>query len=124
MNKKDQEYIVNKIRTQYTEKEMTGQEEGLKKLQELDKEVRRPANIFAYTFGTVAALIMGTGMSLVMTEIGNRFGEQVAMPAGVVIGVIGLLMAVANYPIYKKILENRQKKYADQIIALSDELLK
>ena len=108
MNKKDQEYIVNKIRTQYTEKEMTGQEEGLKKLQELDKEVRRPANVFAYTFGTVAALIMGTGMSLVMTEIGNRFGEQVAMPAGVTVGVIGLLMAVANYPIYKKILAKRQ----------------
>lgn len=124
MNKKDQEYIVNKIRTQYTEKEMTGQEEGLKKLQELDKEVRRPANVFAYTFGTVAALIMGTGMSLVMTEIGNRFGEQVAMPAGVTVGVIGLLMAVANYPIYKKILAKRQKKYADKIIALSDELLK
>ena len=123
MNKKDQEYIVNKIRTQYTEKEVTGQEEGLKKLQELDKEVRRPANVFAYTFGTVAALIMGTGMSLVMTEIGNRFGEQVGLPAGIVIGVIGLLMAVANYPIYKKILANRQKKYADKIIALSDELL-
>lgn len=124
MNKKDQEYIVNKIRTQYTEKEMTGQEEGLKKLQELDKEVRRPANVFAYTFGTVAALIMGTGMSLVMTEIGNRFGEQVAMPAGVAIGVIGLLMAVTNYPIYKRILAKRQKQYADQIVALSDELLK
>ena len=90
----------------------------------MNKEVRKPANVFAYTFGTVAALIMGTGMSLVMTEIGNRFGEQVAMPTGVAIGVIGLLMAIANYPIYKRILAKRQKQYADQIVALSDELLK
>ena len=90
----------------------------------MNKEVRRPANVFAYTFGTVAALIMGTGMSLVMTEIGNRFGEQVGLPAGIAIGVIGLLMAIANYPIYKRILAKRQKQYADQIVALSDELLK
>ena len=124
MNKKDQEYIVNKIRTQYTEKEVTGQEEGLKKLQELDKEVRRPANVFAYVFGTVSALVMGTGMSLVMTEIGNRFGEQVGLPLGVVFWDLWLIMAIANYPIYKRILAKRQKQYADQIIALSDELLK
>lgn len=124
MSREKQEMLVSKIREQYMEKEVTGQEEGLKKLQELDKEVKRPANTFAYIFGTIGALIMGVGMSLVMTDIGSRFGEQVGMPVGIVIGVVGLVMAIANYPIYKKRLAARQKKYADQIIALSDELLK
>ena len=124
MERKDQELLINKIRTQYMEQEVTDQKEGLKKLQELDREVKRPVNTFAYVFGTISALIMGVGMSLVMTDIGERFGEQVGMPAGIVIGVIGLAMAIANYPIYKKRLAARQKKYADQIIALSDELLK
>lgn len=124
MNKNDQEFLIKKIRTQYMEKEVTGQEEGLKKLQELDKEVKRPANVFSYTFGTISALIMGTGMSLVMTDIGGRLGADAAMKAGVIIGVVGLVMAIVNYPIYIRILGSRQKKYADQIIALSDELLK
>lgn len=123
MERKDQELLINKIRAQYMEQELTGQEEGLKKLQELDREVKRPVNTFSYVFGTISALVMGAGMSLIMTPIGERFGEQVGMPLGIVIGVIGLVMAIVNYPIYKKKMAARQKKYADQIIALSDELL-
>ena len=29
-----------------------------------------------------------------------------------------MVMAIVNYPIYKKILESRRKKYADEIIDL------
>ena len=32
-------------------------------------------------------------------------------------------MAVANYPIYKGILNSRKKKYASKIIELSDKIL-
>lgn len=46
MNKNDQEFLVQKIRTQYTEKEHT----QLDALKELDHKVKRPATIFAYTF--------------------------------------------------------------------------
>lgn len=60
MNRNDQEYLVQKIRTQYTEKEHT----QLDALKELDGKVKRPANIFAYVFGTLSALIMGSGMSI------------------------------------------------------------
>ena len=119
MNKNGQEFLVQKIRTQYTEKENT----KLDELKALDAKVKRPANIFAYIFGSVSAVIMGSGMSLVMTDIGSTIGIDNAMAPGIVIGIIGMLMAIATYPIYKKMLASRKEKYADQIIELSDKII-
>lgn len=119
MNKNDQEFLVQKIRTQYTEKEQT----GLDELKELDKKVKRPANVFAYIFGCLAAIIMGSGMSLVMTDIAETVGIQNPMVYGIIIGIVGMAMAIVNYPIYKGILGSRRKKYADKIIALSDKIM-
>lgn len=119
MNKKEQEYMVQKIRTQYTAKEHTELEE----LKKLDKKVKKTALLFAYTFGTVAALIMGTGMSLVMTDIAQYIGIDEPMIPGIVIGVAGMLMAIGTYPIYQGILNSRRKKYAKEIIALSDKIM-
>ena len=119
MNKNDQEFLIQKIRTQYTEKEHTDIDE----LKELDKKVKRPANIFAYVFGSISAIVMGSGMSLVMTEISEIVGIRNPMLWGIVIGVAGMLMAIVNYPVYKEILSSRRKKYADKIIALSNKLM-
>ena len=120
MNRNDQEYLVQKIRTQYTEKEHT----QIDALKALDNKVKRPANVFAYTFGSISAIVMGAGMSLVMTDIGATIGLASAMVPGIVIGVVGMGMALSTYPIYKMILNGRKKKYAQQIIALSDEIMK
>lgn len=120
MNRNDQDFLVQKIRTQYTEKEHT----GLDELKELDSKVKRPANVFAYIFGSISAIIMGAGMSLVMTDIAETVGIQNPMLYGIVIGIIGMFMAIVNYPIYKGILGSRRKKYADKIIALSDKIMK
>ena len=119
MNKNDQEFLVQKIRTQYTEKEHT----ELDELKELDRKVKRPANVFAYIFGSISAIIMGSGMSLVMTDIGTTIGMENAMVPGIVIGVVGMLMAIINYPIHKSVLASRRKKYADQIMKLSDKIM-
>ena len=120
MNKNDQEFLVQKIRTQYTEKENTRLEE----LKALDRKVKKPANVFAYVFGTVSAIVMGCGMSLVMTDIGTQLGMTETMMPGIAIGVTGLVLALFTYPIYKRILASRKKQYAPQIIALSDKLMK
>lgn len=116
---KDQEFIVQKIRTQYTEKAHT----ELDALKALDRKVKRPANIFAYAFGTVSALIMGGGMSLIMTDIDEAIGMADPMKPGLVPGVAGMVLAIVNYPIYKKMLKSRRKKYADRIVALSDKII-
>lgn len=124
MNRNDQEFLVQKIRTQYTEKENT----QLNELKALDKKVKKPANVFAYTFGTIGSLVLGSGMSLAMNVIepgtyyGITIGENMMLP-GIVIGLLGIAMVSVNYPIYKSILSARRKKYADKIIALSDQIM-
>ena len=120
MSNNDQEFLVQKIRTQYTEKQHT----ELDELKALDAKVKKPANVFAYTYGSVSAVVMGTGMSLVMTEIGASIGLANAMIPGIVIGVVGMGMALSTYPIYKKMLNSRRKKYASEILKLSDKIIK
>ena len=120
MNKNDQDFLVQKIRSQYTEKEST----ELDALRELDAKVKRPANVFAYIFGSISAIIMGCGMSLVMTDIAETVGIADPMLYGIIIGIAGMFMAIINYPIYKGILGARRKKFADKIIAISDKIMK
>ena len=111
--------MAQKIRTQYMEKTPS----ELDALRELDSKVKRPANAFAYTFGSISAVIMGAGMSLVMTDIGAVIGITSALVPGILVGVVGLGMALLTYPIYKSILNSRKKKYGAEILALSDKIM-
>ncbi len=120
MSNNDQEFLVQKIRTQYTEKQPT----ELDELKALDAKVKKPANVFAYTYGSVSAIIMGAGMSLVMTTIGATIGLTDPMVPGIIIGIVGMGMALTTYPIYKKMLSSRKKKYAPEIMKLSEKLMK
>ena len=116
----DKEFMVEKIRSQYTEQEHT----ELDALKALDAKVKRPANVFGYTYGSVGAVIMGAGMSLVMTDIGTKIGLTATLVPGIAVGVAGMGMVLSTYPIYKKILNSRKKKYAHQILELSDRITK
>lgn len=118
MNTNDKAYLVQKIRTQYTEKTYT----ALDELKTLDQKVKRPAHLFGWLFGSVGALVLGAGMSLIMTDLGATMGLASAMVPGIGIGVAGLVMVLVNYPIYKQILQSRRDAYADEIIALSDRI--
>ena len=119
MNKNDQQFMAQKIRTQYMEKQTT----ELDALRALDAKVKRPANVFAYVFGSISAIIMGAGMSLVMTEIGAVIGMADAMIPGIIVGIVGMAMAILNYPMYKRILGSRKSKYSAEILALSDKIV-
>ena len=119
MNKNDQQFMAQKIRTQYMEKEST----ELDALRELDAKVKRPANVLAIVFGSISAIIMGAGMSLVMTDIGATIGMESTMVPGIVIGIVGMIMALVNYPMYKGILSSRKKKYGAKILELSDKII-
>ena len=112
---KDQEFIIQKIRTQYIEKQHT----ELDELKALEAMVKKPANVFAYVYGAVGAIVMGAGMSLVMTDIGTLVGLSDTMVPGIVVGVLGLGMALTTYPIHKKILNSRKSKQNFNISLLS-----
>lgn len=70
-------------------------------LRKLDARAKLPAMIFTYTFGIIAALIMGVGMCLSMKVIGS--GTTVTFVAGIIISIIGLIGMGINYPIYMRI---------------------
>ena len=120
INMKDKEFVVEKIRSQYTEAEYT----DLDALKALDTKVKKPAKVFGYTYGSIGTLVMGAGMSLVMTDIGSLLGMTETMIPGIVIGIMGLIICCTTYPIYKKILTTRKKKYASRIIELSERVMK
>ncbi len=109
--------VVEQIKAQYEERQPNKMDELLS----LNAKVKRPAQIFAYIFGTVGSLVLGTGMSLAMKVIGG--GLSFAMPLGIVVGVVGLAMVSVNYFLYKKILKGRKQKYGKQILSLTDSLL-
>ena len=117
---KDTEFMVEKIRSQYTEAEHT----ELDALKALDARVKRPARVFAYVYGTAGAIVMGAGMSLVMTDIGSLLGLEESLFPGINLGVVGLGMALTTWPIYKRLLVSRKKQYASRIMALSERIVK
>ena len=117
---KDTEFMVEKIRSQYMQEQHT----GLDALKALDAKVKRPARVFGYGYGTVGAIVMGAGMSLVMTDIGAVLGLEDSLVPGIAVGVVGMVMALTTWPIYKKLLVSRKKKYASRIMALSERIVK
>ena len=119
MNRNDKSFMVEKIRTKYVEKK----DSSLDELRKLDKKVKTPAEVFAYIFGSISALIMGAGMSLVMTDVASLLGLGDMTVPGIAVGVVGMVLAIVNYPIYKGILSSRKNKYADKILALSNKIL-
>lgn len=117
---KDMEFMVEKIRSQYTEREHT----ELDALKALDAKVKKPAKVFGFTYGSIGAIVMGAGMSLVMTDIGSLLGMGDTMVPGIAVGIVGMVMALTTYPIYKKILSSRKKKFAGRIMELSERVMK
>ena len=119
MNRNDQHFVAQKIRSQYIERQST----ELDELRALDTRVRRPASVLAYVFGGISAIIMGAGMSLVMTDIGTTVGIGNSLPLGIVVGIVGMALCILNYPLYNKILASRKKKYGNEILALSEKIM-
>ena len=88
-------------------------------LRKLDRKAKLPATVFAYSWGIIFVLVLGTGMCLGMQVIGSGI---TGMVIGIIVGIIGMIGCGVNYPIYKKMLENGKKKYAYEIVELAREI--
>ena len=104
------------IANQYAVKDTT----KVVQLRKLDQKAKLPANIFAYTFGILSALLLGIGMCLCMNVIGS--GTTAMTAIGVVVGIVGIAGMGTNYPAYKKIIEKGKSKYGSDIIRLAKEI--
>ena len=109
-----QQKEIEKIRNKYVSKE----ESKMEQLIRLDKQAERPGTIASITIGTIGTLLFGVGMCCVLVWKSNIE----IFVAGIVIGIIGMMVAGFAYPIYKKVTKKEREKIAEQIIALSDEL--
>ena len=115
---------LKRIRDKYTAP--TEVEDKLTRLRRLDASVTNTALTVALVFGVMGTLILGFGMSLVMTELAENLGisGDAAMVIGIIVGIVGGILASLAYPIYNAIVKAKRKKLAPEIIRLTDELMK
>ena len=110
---------IEAIRKKYLPKE----EDKMEQLRRLHSIPTQKAQAASIAVGVLGALILGTGMSLCMTELGAAL-EHFAMVIGVLAGLIGLIMVALAYPLFNYVLKKERKRIAPEILRLSDELLK
>ena len=115
---------LKRIRDKYTAPTET--EDKMTRLRRLDASVTNTAQAVALVFGVIGTLILGFGMSLCMTDLGEIIGSyrDMAMAIGIIVGIVGGILASLAYPIYNAIVKAKRKKLAPEIIRLTDELIK
>ena len=120
---KEQEEI-KAIRKKYAAPEQD--EDKMAQLRRLDAAVTQKATSVSLVFGVIGALILGTGMSLAMTDIGKYLGlvGGMSMLIGILIGMVGIVLVCVAYPIYNCIVKKEREKIAPEILRLTDELMK
>lgn len=114
-----QQKEIEAIREKYIPRE-TDKMEELRKLHAVPTQKAQTASL---SVGIIGALIMGTGMSLAMTDIGAALGS-LAMVIGIAIGIVGMALVALAYPIYNRVLKKQREKIAPEILRLTDELMK
>lgn len=104
---------IDRIRKQYEPQKKT--ESKLERLRRLDSLVRNSASVVALVLGVVGCLLFGFGLTLIL--------EWQKIVLGVVVAVLGSLPMGLAHPAYALILERNKKKYGEEILRLSEELL-
>ncbi|MBQ8869568.1 MAG: hypothetical protein IJ027_07690 [Oscillospiraceae bacterium] len=115
---------IKAIRKKYAAPEQT--EDKMAQLRRLDAGVTQKATAVSLVFGIIGALLLGTGMSLTMTEFSKILGdfEKIAMLIGIIIGVVGIVLVSLAYPLYNRVVKKERQKIAPEILRLTDELMR
>lgn len=92
----------------------------------LDASVMRTAMLVSLICGILGALVLGVGMSLIMSDFSEILGSysENAMIIGIIVGVIGAALVCLAYPVYNAVIKHKREKLAPEIIRLTDELMK
>ena len=109
---------IEAIRKKYLPKE----EDKMEQLRKLHAVPTQKAQAASLAVGIIGTLILGTGMSFCMTDIGAALGS-LAMILGVIVGLAGVILVALAYPIYSKTLQIERKKIAPEILQLTEDLL-
>ena len=116
---------IRRIREKYADKEKT-EESKMERLRRLDAKVTQKAQSIALTLGILGVLILGSGMSLIMTDLGAALGlsAEAGMLIGIPVGIAGGVLASLAFPIYNLVLRHERQRIAPEILRLTDDLIK
>lgn len=109
---------VEEIRKAYLPK----QEDKMDQLRKLHALPTQKAQAASIALGVTGALILGTGMSLCMTDLGAALGS-LAMAVGIPVGIVGIVLVALAYPVFKRRLKKERERIAPEVLRLTEELL-
>lgn len=115
-----QQEEIDRIRKKYAPKE----EDKMAQLRALDASVGKKAMAWALSVGIIGALLLGIGMSLLMTDFGNVLSVSSELTAviAVAVGLVGIALIVAAYPVHRRTVRKERQKIAPTILRLTEEL--
>ena len=105
---------VENIRRKYLPEE----ESKLETLKRLDYKVQSAGMIESLCFGIIGALVFGVGMCFFLEVFAG------ATWITVLFMIIGTLLMIPAYPIYKKIARKTKAELTPEILRLSEEIMK
>ena len=105
---------VESIRRKYLPEE----ENKLETLKRLDYKVQSAGMIESLCFGIIGALVFGVGMCFFLEVFAG------ATWITVLFMIIGTLLMIPAYPIYKKIARKTKAELTPEILRLSEEIMK
>ena len=106
------------IKKKYAGQPEDQQENQLELLRKLDKSSTRKSTIVSVVMGAAGCLIMGIGMCCTMVWAAAMF-----LP-GIIIGVAGIAMMAAAYPVYVRITKRERARIAPQVLDIIEKLSK
>ena len=106
------------IKKKYAEQPEDQQEDQLELLRKLDKSSTRKSTIVSVVMGAAGCLIMGIGMCCTMV-----WAAAMLLP-GIIIGVAGIAMMAAAYPVYVRITKRERARIAPQVLDIIEKLSK
>lgn len=115
-----QQEEIRRIRSKY----IAPEEDKMDQLRKLHFSATRKAKACSIAIGTLGALILGTGMSLILTDLGTILNLTNSFGVGLITGLAGLIFVALAYPVYSKVLKEERTRIAPEILRLTDELLK
>ena len=115
---------IKKIRKKYAEDSARTDESSIERLRRLDASVTKKGTTVSLIVGTLGSILMGSGMSLVMTDLGALLPGMLSLFIGIAVGVVGIVGVALAYPIYKAITKKERERIAPEVLRISEELLK
>ena len=107
-----QQEEIQKIRSKYIALE----EDKMDQLRRLDRSATKKGTRVSVTLGVAGCLLLGLGMCCTMVWMSQLFFP------GIVVGLLGIGMVAAAYPLFNRITKKERERLAPEILRLTEEL--